>query len=53
MSSCCFSSLPLAGSLLCVWEKGKRKSGVLIGQCHSWPLASRRVGCKLWILYIW
>jgi len=32
---------------LCAWEKEKRKVGVLLGQWHSWPLASRRVGCKL------
>ncbi len=39
LSRCC-------GLSLCAWEKEERKAGVLLGQWHSWPLASRRVGCK-------
>jgi len=43
---------PSCGLSLCAWEKEKQKAEVLLGQWHSWPLASRRVGCKLWVLYV-
>jgi hypothetical protein len=43
---------PSCGLSLCAWEKEKRKAGVLLGQWRSWPLAKRKVGCKLWVLYV-